>query len=251
MTITSEAELAKLKAIGSICAVARDAMAAAMRPGMTTLELDEIGAKILAENGALSAPIITYDFPGATCISVNEEIAHGIPGDRVLAEGDLVNIDVSAEKDGVFADCGASFVLGQGTPKIDALCRDGKKAMWAGIRAVKSGAPLADIGDAIGKVAKKGGYTLIRNLASHGVGDSLHDEPGEIPTWPDRSERRRMTNGLVFTIEPFLSMGGRMAAQKSEDDEWTLISDPPALCVQYEHTVVATPRGAIVVTVPA
>lgn len=251
MTITSEAELEKLKAIGRICAVARDAMAAAMRPGMTTAELDEIGARILAENGALSAPIVTYDFPGATCISVNEEIAHGIPGDRVLREGDLVNIDVSAEKDGVFADTGASYVLGTGDKRLETLCRDGKRAMWEGIRAVKSGAPLADIGNAIGKFAKKGGYTLIRNLASHGVGDSLHDEPGEIPTWPDKSERRRMRDGLVFTIEPFLSLGGRMAEQKSEDDEWTLVSHPSAPCVQYEHTVVATPRGAIVVTLAA
>ena len=251
MTITTDEQLEKLKAIGRICAVARDAMAAAMRPGMTTLELDEIGAKILAEHGALSAPIVTYDFPGATCISVNEEIAHGIPGDRVLHEGDLVNIDVSAALNGVFADCGASYVLGKGDKRLDALCRDGKKAMWAGINAVRSGVPLADIGTAIGKVAKKGGYTLIKNLASHGVGDSLHDEPGEIPTWPDRSERRRIGNGLVFTIEPFLSMGGQFAAQKSDDDEWTLVADPMAPCVQYEHTVVATPKGAIVVTLAA
>ena len=251
MTITTEEELEKLKAIGRICAIAREAMAAAMQPGMTTAELDAVGRKILEENGAESAPIVTYDFPGHTCISVNEEIAHGIPGPRVLREGDLVNIDVSAVKDGVFADTGASFVLGKGDTRLDVLCRDGKKAMWAGIRAVKAGAPLADIGQAIGKFAKKGGYTLIRNLASHGVGDSLHDEPGEIPTWPDRSERRRMANGLVFTIEPFLSLGGQMADQKSADDEWTLVSRPAAPCVQYEHTVVATPRGAVVVTLAA
>ena len=251
MTITTEEQLEKLKAIGRICAVARDAMANAMRAGMTTAELDEIGAKILAENGAQSAPILTYDFPGHTCISVNEEIAHGIPGDRVLKEGDLVNIDVSAAKDGVFADCGASFVLGKGDRRLETLCRDGKKAMWAGIGAVKSGAPLADIGNAIGKVAKRGGYTLIRNLASHGVGDSLHDQPGEIPTWPERSERRRISDGLVFTIEPFLSLGGHYAEQKSDDDEWTLVADPLAPCVQYEHTIVATPRGALVVTLAA
>lgn len=251
LTITTEEQLEKLKAIGRICALTRDAMASAMRVGMTTLELDEIGRKLLTEHGALSAPEVTYDFPGATCISVNEEIAHGIPGDRVLGAGDLVNIDVSAVKDGVFADCGSSFILGDGDRRLVTLCRDGKKAMWAGIRAVRAGAPLADIGTAIGQFAKKGGYTLIGNLASHGVGDSLHDEPGEIATWPDRSERRRMTDGLVFTIEPFLSLGGRMADQKSADDEWTLTSKPSAPCVQYEHTVVATPRGAIVVTLAA
>lgn len=248
MIIKTDEQLVALKEIGHICGLVRDAMAQALRPGITTLELDELGRRLLAAHGAQSAPELTYNFPGATCISVNEEIAHGIPGDRVIKAGDLVNIDVSAEKNGVFADCGASFLLPPGHAKLEALCRDGKKAMWAGIRAVKAGAPLADIGDAIGKFAKKGGYTLIRNLASHGVGDSLHDEPGEISTWPDKGERRHITDGLVFTIEPFLSLGGRMADQKSDDDEWTLVATPSAPCVQYEHTVVATPRGAIVVT---
>lgn len=248
MTITSEAELERLKAIGRICAVARDAMAAALRPGMTTLELDKIGQRILAEHGAESAPIVTYGFPGATCISVNEEIAHGIPGDRVIAAGDLVNIDVSAVKDGVFADTGASFVVPAGTAALEKLCRDGKRAMWEGIRVVRAGAPFSSIGTAIGSFASKNGYSLIKNLASHGVGDSLHDEPGEIPTWPDRSERRQIAEGLVFTIEPFLSLGGKSAEQKSEDDEWTLVAQPSRPTVQYEHTIVATRRGAVVVT---
>ncbi|WP_421760089.1 type I methionyl aminopeptidase [Devosia sp.] len=248
MTITTEAELERLKAIGRICAIARDAMAAALKPGITTIELDNLGRSILDAHGARSAPEITYNFPGATCISVNEEIAHGIPGDRVIRAGDLVNIDVSAELDGVFADTGASFVVPDADARLVALCRDGKRAMWEGIRAVRTGAGLAEIGNAIGAFAKRNRYTLIENLASHGVGDSLHDEPGEISTWPDRRERRRITEGLVFTVEPFLSLGGRMADEKSEDDPWTLISKPAAPCVQYEHTIVATRRGAIVVT---
>jgi methionyl aminopeptidase len=248
VTITSEADLERLKAIGRICALARDAMAAALRPGITTLELDDIGRRIMEEHGAQSAPEVTYDFPGATCISVNEEIAHGIPGSRVIAAGDLVNIDVSAVKDGVFADTGASYVVPAANPKLEKLCRDGKRAMWEGIRAVRSDAPFASIGNAIGAFASKNGYSLIKNLASHGVGDSLHDEPGEIPTWPDRSERRRIQDGLVFTVEPFLSLGGTTAQQKFTDDEWTLIARPAAFTVQYEHTVVATRRGAVVVT---
>ncbi|WP_127143525.1 type I methionyl aminopeptidase [Pelagibacterium montanilacus] len=248
MTITSEEELNRLKAIGRICAVARDAMAAALEPGITTRELDDIGRKILDENGARSAPEVTYGFPGATCISVNEEIAHGIPGDRVIEAGDLVNIDVSAVKDAVYADTGASYLVPPVSRRTQKLCRDGKRAMWAGIRAVKTGAGLADIGKAIGKFAGMNGYTLIRNLASHGVGDSLHDEPSTIATWPDRAERRKMTEGLVFTIEPFLSLGGRYAEEKDPDDPWTLVSEPAALCVQFEHTIVATRHGALVVT---
>jgi len=250
MIIKTEDELDKLKAIGRICAQALEAMAAALQPGITTLELDQIGEAVLTKEGARSAPRITYDFPGGTCISVNEEVAHGIPGPRVIQPGDLVNLDVSAEKDGLYADMGASYAVAPVAKAVENLCRDGRKAMWTGIRAARPGAPLADIGNAIGKFADRHGYTLIRNLASHGIGYSLHDEPGEIPTWPDRSERRQIANGLVFTVEPFLSLGGRNAVEKSADDDWTLVSEPRALTVQYEHTIVATKRGPLIVTLP-
>lgn len=248
MTITTEEELARLKKIGRVCALARDAMAAALRPGITTAELDAIGAGVLAEHGARSAPALTYDFPGATCISVNEVVAHGIPGDRVIAAGDLVNLDVSAELDGVFADTGASFLVASDDSRLTKLCRDGKRAMWEGIRAVRSDAPMAGIGDAIGKFAKRNGYSLLTNLASHGVGDSLHDEPGEVPTWPDRSERRRIADGIVFTVEPFLSLGAREAIEAQPNDGFTLWARPAAPTVQFEHTIVATRQGAVVVT---
>lgn len=247
MTITSEVELAGLRAIGRIVADTLRTMARAMEPGMTTRELDAIGRASLEAAGARSAPELTYGFPGATCISVNAEIAHGIPGDRVLAAGDLVNIDVSAAKDGFFADTGASFPLGEVTPEVRQLCRDGRRAMEAGIAAVGHGRPLAEIGNAVGRFAARRGYTLIRNLASHGVGRALHEDPEEIATWPNR-DRRRMHRGLVLTVEPFLSRGGLRAV--SGLDGWTLFAAPPALAVQYEHTVVATERGAMVMTLP-
>jgi methionyl aminopeptidase len=248
MTIENEDQLERLKAAGRVCALARDTMASALRPGITTAELDEIGSKIIAEHGAQSAPALTYGFPGATCISVNEEVAHGIPGERVIAAGDLVNIDVSVELNGVFADTGASYLVASDTPRLARLVRDGKRATWQGIRAVRSGAPLGLIGESIGAFARKHGYSLLTNLASHGVGNSLHDEPREIPTWPDRSERRRISDGLVFTVEPFLSLGGQVAVESPQDDGFTLHARPRAATVQFEHTVVATPRGAVVVT---
>lgn len=247
MTITSQDELDGLRAIGRIVANTLQAMAAAMEPGMTTRELDGIGRDLLHAAGAQSAPELTYGFPGATCISVNEEVAHGIPGDRVLAAGDLVNIDVSAEKAGFFADTGASFRLGDVGPARDRLCHDGRRAMEIGIRAVRHGRPISDIGSAIGRFAAARGYTLIRNLASHGVGRALHEYPEEIATWPNR-DRRRMHRGLVLTVEPFLSLGGQVA--EAGRDGWTLRARPPAAVVQYEHTVVATDRGAIVLTLP-
>ncbi|WP_102106951.1 type I methionyl aminopeptidase [Oceaniglobus roseus] len=248
MTITNEDELEGVKAIGRIVANTLRDMAAALEPGMTTAELDRIGRLQLEREGAVSAPESAYGFPGATCISVNEEIAHGIPGARVIAPGDLVNIDVSASKDGYFADTGASFIVPPSDPLRERLCRDGRRALRIGIAEVGAGRPLAGVGRAIGRFAARRGYTLIRNLASHGVGRALHEYPEEIATWPDRAERRRITRGLVFTIEPFLSTGGHMA--RGGADGWTLYGMPSAPVVQYEHTVVATGRGATVVTLP-
>ncbi|TGN62069.1 type I methionyl aminopeptidase [Paracoccus liaowanqingii] len=249
MTITQDDELDGLKRIGRIVANTMRDMAAAMEPGMTTRELDELGREILEREGAIPAPQATYGFPGATCISVNKEIAHGIPGERGLALGDLVNIDVSASLDGYFADTGATFCLGAVRPVLDRLCRDGRRAMRIGIAQVGHDKPLAGIGQAIGSFAAKRGYTLIRNLASHGVGKALHEDPGEIATWPTKGDRRRMHNGLVLTVEPFLSRGGKWATFGTRND-WTLYSTPRAPVVQYEHTVVATHRGAIIVTLP-
>lgn len=249
MTITHEAELDGVKRIGRIVANTMHSMATAMEPGMTTRELDEIGRDLLTRAGAVSAPQAVYDFPGTTCISVNEEIAHGIPGDRKLVAGDLINIDVSASLDGYFADTGATFGLGVAKPSDLQLCRDGRRAMEIGIRQVRANRPLAAIGNAIGTFASRRGYTLIRNLASHGVGRSLHESPKEIATWPTTGDKRRMQNGLVMTIEPFLSRGGAWAKSGSKD-KWTLYSQPAAPVVQYEYTVVVTRRGAIIVTLP-
>ena len=248
MTISNEDDLAKLQEIGRIVANTLEAMAAALEPGMTTAELDSIGRRLLEAAGARSGPELVYDFPGATCISVNEEVAHGIPGSRRIEAGDLVNIDISAEKNGLFADTGASFAVPPITNATKRLCRDGKRAMWIGLRQVGANKPIAGIGQAIGTFAEKNGYTLVRNLASHGIGHSLHEEPKEISTWPDRSERRIMNEGLVFTVEPFLSLGAEWA--EDGDDPWTLFSEPRAPTVQYEHTVVATRNGPLVVTLP-
>lgn len=249
MTIEREDQLDGLKRIGLIVARTLEAMRRGAEPGMTTAELDAIGARLLELDGAKSAPKTTYNFPGATCISVFPAIAHGIPGKQVLRKGHLVNIDVSAEKDGFFADTGASFVLQASDTKLDALCRDGRRALAIGIDAVKVGGALNAPGIAIEAFAHKHRYTLIRNLASHGVGGALHEHPGEIPTWKDLSERRRINEGLVFTLEPFLSLGAGWAVDSN--DGWTLYADKPAPTVQYEHTLIATRRGTVITTLAA
>ncbi|OCW59300.1 type I methionyl aminopeptidase [Hoeflea olei] len=250
MVISSDDDFEKLKAIGRICANTVRIMADAMEPGMTTAELDLIGRRHLEGQGAESAPEACYKFPGATCISVNEEVAHGVPGDRVIAAGDLVNIDVSALKDGYFGDTGASFALAPVPARTQRLLRDGRRALSKGLSQVKTGARYGAIGDAVGAFARKNGYTLIRNLASHGIGRSLHEEPSEIATWPDKHEKRVMQEGQVFTVEPFLSLGATFAESEGEDDDWTLYGYPRALTVQFEHTVVASRAGPIILTLP-
>ncbi len=248
MTVSGDDDLTGLKQIGRIVADTLEAMRKSIEPGMTTRELDRVGRAFMEAAGGRPAPEMLYAFPGATCISVNEEIAHGIPGDRRIRPGDLVNIDVSAEKDGYFADTGASFAMPPAPRAVERLCRDGRRALWTGLRQVGAGKPLAGVGQAVGAFARKNGYTLVRNLASHGVGRALHEEPKEIATWPDASERRVMADGVVFTIEPFLSLGAEFA--DDGDDPWTLYSQPMAPTVQYEHTVVATRHGPLILTMP-
>jgi methionyl aminopeptidase len=246
MTIESEDQLDKLRSVGRLVARTLAAMGKALEPGITTRELDGLGRAMLEKEGARSAPELAYAFPGATCISVGPDCAHGIPGDTVVKAGDLVNIDVSAELDGYFGDTGASFSVPPTKPRIERLCRDGRRAMWAGINAVNSGGRLNEIGRCIENFARKNGYSLVRDLASHGIGRSLHDEPGEIPTWYESRDRRTIAEGLVFTIEPFLSLGAESVEQ--QDDGWSL--RPPRLqpTVQFEHTLVATRRGPVILT---
>jgi len=247
MTIDNDEDLDRLRAIG---AVVRDTLAAMIdkaRPGMTTAELDALGAALLKEAGALSAPQVMYDFPGATCISINPAVAHGIPDETVMREGDLINIDVSAQKDGLFADTGASFVLGQGKPAHHDLVRHTRQVRDLAVRQARTGTALNTIGKTIESSAKRRGYKIIRNLTSHGIGRSLHEEPREIPSYYDKRDTRKLAKGAVITLEPFLSIRSDFADQS--DDGWTLFTaEPDSATAQFEHTLVVTDRGPIVVT---
>jgi len=246
MTIESDNQLEKLRIVGALVARTLAAMGTALEPGMTTKELDDLGRALLEREGARSAPELIYGFPGATCISVSPDCAHGIPDGTVVKAGDLINIDVSAELDGYFGDTGASFAVPPTRPCIERLCRDGRRAMWAGIRAVKPGKQLNEVGRSIESFARRNGYSIVRNLASHGVGRSLHEEPTEIPTWYEPRDRRTITEGLVFTVEPFLSLGADWVVGRN--DGWSLRPPFHQPTVQYEHTLVATGRGPLILT---
>lgn len=246
MTIESESDLIKLMKIGRICGLTVQHIAQHLEPGITTRELDQLGAEFLEKHGARSAPIVTYKFPGATCISINDEVAHGIPGDRIVQAGDMVNIDVSAELEGYFADTGASYIVPPVDPVKQRLCDFTRLALDKAIEVARGGNPINVIGKAIEGEAKRGGYSLIRELGGHGIGRGLHEEPRNIPNFYHPKARFPLQEGLVMTIEPFLCVGkGKIYTAR---DGWTLKTVDGTLAAQYEHTIVITKDRPILVT---
>jgi methionyl aminopeptidase len=246
VTIETQADIDSLKRIGAIVSSVLKSMLGRIEPGMTTAELDAIGAKLLAEQGARSAPQVMYDFPGATCISVNEEAAHGIPGSRRIQPGDLVNVDVSAELDGYFADTGGTRIVDPATPLKTRLCHATRMALDAALGEARAGNRINRIGKAIERVAKAHGFKTIRNLAGHGVGRSLHEEPEGIVSYFDADDRRVLREGMVIAIEPFLST--KSTVVRETGDGWTLAGARDNLSAQYEHTLIVTRDNPIVLT---
>ena len=246
MTIETQADIDGLKRIGRIVALVLRQMLDAIEPGMTTAELDTLGAAWLREHGARSAPQLAYNFPGATCISVNEQAAHGIPGPRVVQPGDVVNIDVSAELDGYFADTGGTRVVPPSTAIKDRLCRATKLALRDAVAEARAGNKINRIGKAVQRVAKAHEFRIIKNLAGHGVGRSLHEAPESIPGYFEPRDTREFREGMVIAIEPFLSTKSTIVEEA--DDGWTLVGAPGNLSAQYEHTVIVTRGAPIILT---
>ena len=248
MSINSEKDLLALRKIGRIVARCLKLMQSKLEPGITTKELDEIGGAFLTSHGAKSAPMLTYNFPGYTCISVNEEAAHGIPGTKIIKAGDLVNIDVSAELEGYFADTGGSAIVPPQSTLHLKICDVAKKALKNAMKEARAGAKLNRIGFAIETEATKHGLTVIENIGSHGVGKALHEEPEFIPGYYDKNDQRILKANQVITIEPFISSGAHEVYDNG--DGWTLTTDQGVFTAQYEHTIVITKGAPLIMTLP-
>lgn len=246
MTAESEKDLQMLKAVGRVVALTLQEMAAALCPGITTEELDEVGAGVLKLHGAQSAPILEYEFPGHTCISINDEAAHGIPGNRVIRDGDMVNIDVSAELNGYFADMGATFTVGSADPLKKQLCQCSKNALCKAIAAARAGKTLGHIGRQIHREANRWGFTVIKNLGGHGIGRRLHEDPPYVLNYYDPGYDGILHSGLVLAVETFISTGAERAY--CQDDGWTLKTPDGSLVAQFEHTIVVTQGRPVVLT---
>jgi methionyl aminopeptidase len=245
MSIDGQHDVDGLKRAGAAVAEARDTMAGQVRAGVTTRELDAIGREVLRRHGARSAPQLAYDFPGTTCISVNDELAHGIPSERRLKSGDLVNIDVSAELDGYWADSGASYAVGEVAPRLRNLLHTTRQALADAMQEVRAGAPIRNIGRAVERRAKRAGFRVVRDLCGHGVGRNIH-EPPNVPNTFERRNNAVLHEGLVITIEPFLTTGATSIFEA--DDGWTLRTPDGSVGAQFEHTMIVTRGEPIIVT---
>ncbi len=247
MSITTESELIGMQKASEAVAYALKEMRNFAKVGMSTKELDDFGGHILNDFGAKSAPLLTYDFPDNTCISVNNEFCHGIPSTKkILNEGDLINIDVSAELNGFWSDNGGSFVLGQDINHHQKLIEASKQILHKAIHNIKGGVRISDIGFLIETEAKKRGYRVIKNLTGHGVGRSLHEAPSEIANYRDKYNLTRFKKNSVVAIETFISTTSTYA--ETQQDGWTMVGNNGGFMAQHEHTIVVTDGKPIILT---
>jgi methionyl aminopeptidase len=246
MTIRNHFDIEALRRIGQVVAETLELMKAGIEEGITTLELDAIAERNFAKHGAVSAPRKTYNFPGSTCISVNEAIAHGIPGDLRIRKGDLINLDVSAELDGYFADTGFTVAFGSEDEELAKLCDCSRRALRKAIAQAKPGQKLNRVGQAIEREAHQNGFTVIRNLTGHGTGGALHEYPENICNYYDPAQKGTLGKGMVVAIETFVSTGAEFAEEAG--DGWTLTTADGSRVAQYEHTLIVTDDGPIITT---
>jgi methionyl aminopeptidase len=247
MTINNEKELQAMQAVSEAVAMTLKEMRTYTRPGMSTKQLDNYGGQVLSTFGARSAPHLTYNFPGFTCISLNNEVCHGIPSnDRIIQDGDVINIDVSAELNGYWSDNGGSFIAGQDRHEKKHLVDTSRDILKKAINNIKGGVKINEIGGLIEKEARNIGYKVIKNLGGHGIGRSLHEQPDCILNYKDRLDERRFRKNSVVAIETFISTASTWAVELS--DGFTLVGDKGGFSVQHEHTIVVTDGLPIILT---
>lgn len=240
MSITTQEELEGMRSAGAVVRRVLEAMKQRVRPGVTTAELDEAGAKVMREEGAQSAPALVYKFPGTNCISLNDEAVHGIPGDRVVQEGDLVKLDVTIEKSGFMADAAETVPVGRVSVESQRLAACAERAFRKALLVARAGFRIMEIGRTIEREVRRNGFSVIRDLGGHGIGRTIHEAP-RVPNYADPSARGVLTEGLVITIEPIIAAGSGEAFVAK--DGWTVCTKDHTPSAHYEHTIVIT-RGA-------
>ena len=245
MSINTPEELARMRAAGAIVRRVIEAMKQRVRPGVTTAELDRIGADVMREHGAQSAPALVYGFPGANCISINDEAVHGIPGSRKVQDGDLVKLDVTIEKDGFMADAAETVAVGTIPEESQQLIECAQRAFDKAMQVARAGVRVLEIGRVVEREVRRCGFSVIRELGGHGIGRTIHEEP-RVPNYADPEADQVMTEGLVITVEPIIAAGSGRAMLAR--DGWTVRTADRRPSAHYEHTLVITRKEPILLT---
>ncbi len=246
MSINGPEELAGMRAAGAVVQLMLKAMSDEVRPGISTAELDEVGARVMRQHGAQSAPALVYGFPGTSCISLNDEAVHGIPGPRKVQTGDLVKLDVTIEKDGFMADAAVTVAVGEVSAERRNLIACAERAFAKAMLVARAGFRVWEIGRAIEREVRRSGFSVIRDLSGHGIGRTIHEEP-RVPNYPDAEANQVLTEGLVITVEPIIAAGSGRAFTAS--DKWTVITADRRPSAHYEHTLVITKGAPMLLTV--
>ncbi|MFA4858743.1 MAG: type I methionyl aminopeptidase [Candidatus Margulisiibacteriota bacterium] len=245
ITLKTEKELQHMRKACAVVAEVLRVMKSSVVPGITTLELDRIAEKLIEEMGAISAFKGYRGYRHATCLSVNHEIVHGIPTDRVLLEGDIIGVDVGARVAGFYGDAAATFPVGRVDKKVEKLLRVTKQALNLAIAQARCGNHLGDISHAIEQHAVRFGYSVVRELFGHGVGAELHEDP-LVPNFGRPGQGPKLQAGMVLAIEPMLNMGGY--AIETLSDGWTVVTKDRSLSAHFEHTVLIAEQGPEILT---
>lgn len=245
MSIESQQDLLGLKAIGAIVAHVLRTMRQAVAPGVSTAELDAIAAREFARFGAVSSPRAVYDFPGETCISVNDEVVHGVPSSRRLEDGDLVKLDVTAQKDGYVADACISVAVGTADALTTRLVACAERAFRKAMSVAVCGRRIHEIGAAVENTVRRSGFDVVRELCGHGVGRTIH-EPPTVPNYYHAAYRQKLTAGLVITVEPIITAGRDAVATAA--DGWTVRTRDGARSAHFEHTLVISDGLPMILT---
>lgn len=243
--IKTSSEIAKLRKANKLTHDALDLAGESIRPGMTTAELDKIIEKFFKSHGAKSGFLGYGGFPGSACISVNEVVIHGIPGARVIEEGDIVSVDTGALLDGYYGDSARTFAVGNVSETAKALMQSTEESLYKALELVKPGVRLGDIGYAISKYNEDRGFSVVREFVGHGVGRDMHEDP-EVPNYGKPGHGQRLMPGMVIAIEPMIAAGS--AAIKVLPDKWTVVTRDNSLAAHFEHTIAVTSDGCVVLS---
>ena len=245
VTIKNYTEIKKMKQAGHINHMTHKLIQESIRPGITTKELDEIAEEFIRSKGGIPSCLNYEGYPASICTSINEEIVHGIPSLKKLKKGDIISIDICVEYQGYQSDCAATYPVGEISPEKQMLIRETKNALMCGINAVKAGATIGDIGFAIESHAKKFKLGVVRELVGHGLGTSIHEEP-DVPNFGKKGEGMVLKSGMTLAIEPMLNLGTRKVWML--DDDWTIVTQDGLPSAHFEHTVLVTDDGYIILT---